>query len=115
MSSRSLGLFAEFFVSQGRSSPASWRLISSGSSVRKRIRPCSRTLSGRFSIFRSRSELITIQPEASDLAFSAYFYCNAGGSCLPLSRLDKQFGGELSDDRFCDRTFRPQELPVPAD
>ena len=38
-SSRSLGLFAGFFVSQGRSSPASCFLISSGSSVRKRMRP----------------------------------------------------------------------------
>src|SRR5437870_1375492 len=58
MSSRSLGLFAGFVVSQRRSSPASCRLISSGSSVRKRMRPLSRTLSGRFSILRSRSELI---------------------------------------------------------
>src|SRR5205807_75632 len=52
------GLFAGFFVSQGRSSPASCRLMSSGSSVRKRMRPCSRTLSGRFSIFRSSNESI---------------------------------------------------------
>src|ERR1700730_8792382 len=59
MSSRSLGLLAGFLLSQGRSSPASWRLMSSGSSVRKRMRPCKRTLSGRFSILRSRSELIT--------------------------------------------------------
>src|SRR5947209_14459473 len=63
MSSRSLGLFSGLLVSHGRSSPASCFLISSGSSVRKRMRPCSRTLSGRFSIFRSRSELITV-PEA---------------------------------------------------
>src|SRR5208283_2742167 len=60
MSSRSLGLLAGFFVSQGKSSPANCRLINSGSSVRKRMRPCSRTLSGRFSILRSRRELITL-------------------------------------------------------
>src|ERR1700730_4621585 len=56
MSSRSLGLLAGFFVSQGKSSPVSCRLISSGSSVRKRIRPCSRTLSGLFSVLRSNNE-----------------------------------------------------------
>src|SRR5438128_11775 len=60
MSSRSLGLLAGFFVSHGSSSPASWRLISCGSSVRKRMRPSSRTLSGRFSIFRSKRESITL-------------------------------------------------------
>src|SRR5712671_4350469 len=60
MSSRSLGLLAGFFVSQGRSHPASCFLMRSGSSVRKRMRPWRRTLSGRFRISRSRSELLTL-------------------------------------------------------
>src|SRR3954471_884171 len=61
MSSRSLGLLAGFFVSHGRSSPASWRLISSGSSVRKRMRPCNFTLSGRLVISRVRRGFCTLQ------------------------------------------------------
>src|SRR5678815_2195785 len=60
MSSRSLGLFAGFSVSQGRSQPASCFLMSSGSSVRKRMRPLRRTLSGRLSILRSSRDEITI-------------------------------------------------------
>src|SRR5271163_1095073 len=67
MSSRSLGLFAGFFVSQGRSSPASCLRMSSGSSVRKRMRPCNLTLSGRFSILRSRSESITLNLRGSEI------------------------------------------------
>src|SRR5438445_3028419 len=59
MSSRSLGLLAGFLVSHGRSSPASWRLMSSGSSVRNRMRPCSLTWVGRFSILRSWIEVVT--------------------------------------------------------
>src|SRR5215470_10936438 len=59
ISSRSLGLFCGLLVSQGRSSPASCRFMSSGSSVRKRIRPCRRTVLGRFSIFRFNRASIT--------------------------------------------------------
>src|SRR5579862_1189423 len=62
MSSRSLGLLAGVFVSQAKSSPASWRLISSGSSVRNRMRPAKRTLSGRFSILRCKRDSITLWP-----------------------------------------------------
>src|SRR5258705_4987777 len=60
MSSRSLGLLAGSFVSHGKSQPASCFLIRSGSSVRKRMRPCRRTLSGRFWIGRSSNELLTL-------------------------------------------------------
>ncbi len=59
MSSRSLGLFCGFLVSQGRSSPVSCRLISSGSSVRKRMRALSCTVPGSFSIFLFSSASIT--------------------------------------------------------
>src|SRR6266567_651175 len=59
ISSRSLGLLFGFLVSQGRSSPASWRLINSGSSVRNRILPGSRTVVGRFSIFLFSKASIT--------------------------------------------------------
>src|SRR5437660_3089603 len=71
MSSRSLGLLAGFFVSQARSSPASCRLMSSGSSVRKRMRPSSRSLSGRFSIFRSSNESINKMSPGPDTPFQA--------------------------------------------
>ena len=64
MSSRSLGLFCGFFVSQGRSSPASCRLSSSGSSVRNRIRPDRRTVAGRFSTFLFSKASITESPHA---------------------------------------------------
>src|SRR5688500_15300899 len=40
--------------SHARSSPASWRSMSSGSSVRNRMRPSKRTRSGRFSTLRSK-------------------------------------------------------------
>src|SRR5581483_4149961 len=56
MSSRSLGLLLGFSLSQGRSQPSSCRRISSGSSVRKRMRPCRRTRSGRLETARVRSE-----------------------------------------------------------
>src|SRR4029077_5327108 len=56
-----------FLVSQARSSPASCRRMSSGSSVKKRIRPGRRTLSGRFSILRLRSDSITRAPEPNFL------------------------------------------------
>ena len=52
MSSRSLGFFSGWRVSQGRSSPASCRLMSAGSSVRNRILPVSFTRSGRLRISR---------------------------------------------------------------
>src|SRR5438445_10715192 len=41
--------------------------MSSGSSVKKRIRPGRRTLSGRFSILRFRSDSITRVPEPGEL------------------------------------------------
>src|SRR6202167_131350 len=59
MSSRSFGLLAGWLVSHCISHPASCFLINSGSSVRNRMRPCSRTLSGRFSVLRSSSDEIT--------------------------------------------------------
>src|SRR6185369_1332032 len=59
MSSRSLGLFAAFFVSHGMFQPVSCFLISSGSSVRKRMRPRNLTVWGRFSMFRFCSDSIT--------------------------------------------------------
>src|SRR6266700_5982879 len=59
ISSRSLGLFCGFFVSQGRSSPASCLLMSAGSSVRKRMRPWRHTVCERFSIFLCRRASIT--------------------------------------------------------
>src|SRR5579871_1333937 len=92
MSSRSFGLLPGFFVSHGRSSPASCRLISSGSSVRKRMRPCSRTLSGRFSILRSRSELITVNLRRLRLTAGAEpaspyrFHCTAAWLSMYLRR-----------------------------
>src|SRR5215469_4175067 len=61
MSSRSFGLFAGFLVSHGKSSPASCRLMSSGSSVRNKIRPDNRTLSGRLLISRFTRESFTIK------------------------------------------------------
>src|SRR6266567_1376627 len=65
MSSRSLGLFCGFFVSQERSSPSSCRLIRSGSSVRNRIRPERRTVAGRFSTFLFNKASITASPHAA--------------------------------------------------
>src|SRR3954464_13701894 len=59
MSSRSLGLLAGFLVSQGMFQPFSCFLMRSGSSVRKRMRPCNLTVGGRFSILRFFSESIT--------------------------------------------------------
>ena len=59
ISSRSLGLRSGCCVSQGRSSPASCRLMSSGSSVRNRIRPCSRTRSGRLVTLRCNNDVFT--------------------------------------------------------
>src|SRR5437899_7278983 len=59
MSSRSLGFFSGWRVSQGKSSPASCRLMSSGSSVRNRILPVSFTRSGRLRISRLSREFAT--------------------------------------------------------
>src|SRR5580658_10187124 len=91
MSSRSLGLLAGFFVSQGRSLPASCRLMRSGSSVRKRMRPCSRTLSGRFSILRSRSESITLTLPESGIGDGR----NEAGGSLTIVTLRRK-GGRCS-------------------
>src|SRR5208283_1121424 len=59
ISSRSLGLRSGCCVSHGRSSPASCRLMSSGSSVRNRMRPCSRTRSGRLATVRCNNDVFT--------------------------------------------------------
>src|SRR5947209_20620151 len=61
ISSRSLGLLAAFLLSHDRSSPASWRRISSGSSVRNRMRPVSFTEVGSLRTSRVRSGLGTLQ------------------------------------------------------
>src|SRR5512140_56834 len=69
MSSRSLGLFAGFLVSHGMSQPSSCFLISSGSSVRNRMRPCRRTRSGRFSTGRFLRESVTGYPRQYPLFY----------------------------------------------
>src|SRR5580704_6262081 len=55
--------------------------MSSGSSVKNRMRPCRRTLSCRFSILRSSSELITIDTFQTQRPL----YCNAEKELFPPS------------------------------
>src|SRR6478672_2039748 len=126
ISSRSLGLFCGFFVSQGRSSPASCRRISSGSSVKKRIRPSNLQVSGRFWMLRVSKEGSTAKilarlaalcrmrqiqyPEQTEETFKLA-NCRQCGAELPSF----SFGEPSPYCKTCRSQVRVQPEPLPVE
>src|SRR5205807_2550144 len=110
MSSRSLGLLAGFFVSQGKSSPASCRLMSSGSSVRNRILPWSFTCAGSLATARSLSAADTVKFYRSTQysVHSAQFSRKSrvpGPSCESSQRLAADLRGSRGFDLYLSFSF----------
>src|SRR3954471_6268444 len=112
MSSRSLGLLAGFLVSQGRSSPASWRLMSSGSSVRKRMRPCSFTWLGSFSTLRSLIEVVTREILNDSEAGGQWLLRSLFRNLRWWQAFDSSGfdGGEFFEKLVVNKTIRSQDL-----